>query len=72
MAKSRCYSSKWTQQFFDWDSIPLLMTIEESAQLLRVSQETVRNMVKENKIKGKLIGTAYRIEKSSIRELFEL
>ena len=43
-----------------------ILTIEEAAELLKLSTKTIYRMVRENKLKASKIGRVWRIKKSDI------
>lgn len=48
-----------------------LYTVEETAELLRVSTRTVRNYIKDGKLRASKLGKQYVIRESDINALLE-
>ena len=48
---------------------PELLTIDETAEFLRVSDKTVRRMLNDGRLKGVNIGRQWRIPKEALAEL---
>lgn len=49
-----------------------LLTAEEVAELLQVSPFTVKQLVKRKQLRGRIIGRAYRIQRSSVDEYMRM
>lgn len=49
----------------------LYYTIEETADLLKVHSNTVRNMIKDERLKAQQLGRIWRIERKEIDNLFK-
>ena len=47
-----------------------LLTCEEVAQLLRVSQETVRHLATNGELPGRKVGRAWRFPRAAVEEYF--
>lgn len=48
---------------------PLIgMTIDETAQALRVDEKTVRKLIKEQGLPARIVGRGYRIEEGALRK----
>jgi len=48
-----------------------LLTLREAAELLRLSTRTVREYVKREEIRGKIIGKRWRFRRADLDALFE-
>lgn len=62
---------KFTKTFTNWDSLPLLLDLEDACDLLRCSDVTVKKFVKQGKIKGNKLGNLWRFDRDSIRDYFQ-
>lgn len=65
----RCRKPVWTKTYTDWDQVPIFMTVQEVCILLRRSDESVRQMVKDGTLKGITEGHKFLITKQSIIDL---
>ena len=45
---------------------PPFMTVSQTAEILGISEQTVRGLIKEEKLVGKKAGNRYRIPKSCV------
>jgi excisionase family DNA binding protein len=48
-----------------------LLTLREAAEVLRLSERTVRKYVKEGEIRGKIIGKRWRFKRADLDAFFE-
>lgn len=69
MPKPRCRKPIWTKTYTDWDQVPLLMTVQEVCILIRRSDETVRQMIKDGTLKGITEGHRFLVTKQSVMDL---
>lgn len=69
MSTPRCRKPVWTRTFINWDQIPVLMTVQEACILLRMSDQTVRNWIKNGTLRGITVGASIRVEKQSVIDL---
>jgi excisionase family DNA binding protein len=51
------------QQYADWNQLPLLLTVEEAAGLLRVHRNTIKRLLREGKLAGTKVGRAWRVRR---------
>ena len=51
------------QSYSDWNQLPLLMTVEEAAAVLRVHPNTAKKLLREGKLVGTKVGRAWRIRR---------
>lgn len=49
-----------------------ILTVEETARLMRVTRTTVRNWIKEGKLRSFKCGISRRIRKTDIDEMFTI
>jgi excisionase family DNA binding protein len=54
------------QTFTDWDDIPLLLTTDEAAELLRVHVNTVKYLIRKGKLPASKVGRAWRIPRETV------
>jgi excisionase family DNA binding protein len=54
------------QTFTNWDDIPLVLTTDEAAGLLRVHVNTVKYLIRNGKLPATKIGRAWRIPREAI------
>ncbi len=47
----------------NWDDLPLVLTSDEVAEILRVSPQSVRAMCRDGRLQGTKIGKQWRIER---------
>jgi excisionase family DNA binding protein len=50
---------------------PELLTIDETAEFLRVSDKTVRRMLNDGRLKGVNIGRQWRIPREALEEIIQ-
>ncbi len=48
-----------------------VLTVQEVAEYLRVSEDCVREMIKKGQLKATMIGNAYRILRKDVAAIFE-
>jgi len=53
-----------TQQ--EWNELPLVLTTEEAAQLLRVTVKTIKTMCAEGRLPAAKVGRAWRINRDDV------
>jgi excisionase family DNA binding protein len=53
--------------YTDWESVPLLLTTEEVAELLRVHENTVRQLIASGKLPATKVGRAWRVKKADVQ-----
>jgi excisionase family DNA binding protein len=60
------------QHYSDWNQLPLLLTTEEVADLLRVHVNTIKIMVRAGKLPAVKVGRAWRIKRSDVLALLDV
>ena len=56
--------------YFSWEEVPALMTIEDAAVLLGLSEESVRRYCVTKDLPAVQIGIQWRIDKQKLMEKF--
>lgn len=56
-------------KYKSFDDLPFVLTVDQFAQLMRISKPTAYDMIHSNQVKAITIGRQYRIPKESIRDL---
>jgi len=51
------------EKYANWSELPLLLTVEEAASLLRVHRNTVKNLLRKGKLAGTKVGRSWRIQR---------
>lgn len=51
--------------------LPSILTVEEAAELLRVTDDKLRNLIKEGTIPGVRIGRTFRIYRNELRDALD-
>jgi excisionase family DNA binding protein len=54
------------QTFTNWDDIPLLLTTDEAAELLRLHVNTVKYLIRSGKLPASKVGRAWRIPREAV------
>lgn len=54
------------QTFTNWDDIPLVLTTDEAAGLLRVHINTIKYLIRNGKLPATKIGRAWRIPREAV------
>jgi excisionase family DNA binding protein len=54
------------QNYTNWDEIPLVLTTDEAAGLLRVHVNTVKYLIRNGKLPATKIGRAWRIPREAV------
>ena len=62
---------KRSKKFYGWDQLPVMMTTEEASCVLRVTEVTVRTMIREGRLPGVKIGKSWRIDREMLRRFAE-
>ena len=60
----------WTKEYYSWDELPLLLDIEMACIVLRISEDSVRQMCRNGDLPAIRIGKQWRIDKEKLREKF--
>lgn len=60
----------WTKEYHSWDELPLLLDIEMACIVLRISEDSVRQMCRNGDLPAIRIGKQWRIDKEKLREKF--
>jgi len=55
-------------KYIDWDSIPVFMTIDEAAALLRVDNYTLRKYLRTGVLSGVKLGEKWLVSKEYLRQ----
>lgn len=56
----------------NWDEFPLLLSVQETAEILRVNPATVYSMLKQDTAFPKvLVGKNYKISRDGLRRMIE-
>ena len=69
MSSPRCRKPVWTRTYVNWDQVPVLMTIQECCNLLRWSDQTVRNRIKDGSLRAITVSKSFLVEKQSVIDL---
>ncbi len=56
--------------YLSFDDVPLMLTVEELARLMRVSRNTAYKYVKDGSIKSVVVCKQIRIPKSALLQMF--
>lgn len=70
MKKTMAKPPIWTKAYYSWDELPLLLDIETASIVLRISQDSVRQMCKNGDLPAIHIGKQWRIDKEKLRNKF--
>lgn len=62
---------KRMRPYYGWDQMPVLLTVPEAANLLRISEQGLRTILREGKLPALKIGRAWRVERDAVRRLME-
>ena len=54
-------------QHYSWDEYPLMMTVAETAKLLRCTEKTVREMLRTGTLFGIRTGRTWRVPRDRLR-----
>lgn len=65
----RCRKPVWTRTFTDWNQVPLLLSVQETCQLLHWSDVTVRRRINDGTLKAIKEGNKFLVSKQSIIDL---
>ena len=65
----RCKKPMYTYAYTNWDQVPLFLSVSETCVLLKVSEQTVRNRLKDGTFRGIMMGKTFLVEKESIIDL---
>jgi excisionase family DNA binding protein len=57
--------------YTDWDSVPLLLTVRQTCQLLTVSRETFYRLIRSGELASRKIGRRRVVTKSALREFLD-
>ena len=60
-----------TDSFTNWDEVPLLLTTEETAAILRVHTNTVKYLIHSGQLAATKIGRAWRIPRESVKSIVD-
>ena len=52
--------------YMSYNAVPVLMTVEEMARLLRVSRNTAYSLIKDNKVAHITVGKQIRIPRENV------
>ncbi len=55
----------------DWDNLPLTLTVDEVARVLRVARNAVYELVRQHKVPHTHLGRAIRISRDALRQHLE-
>lgn len=55
-----------TDSYTDWNEVPLLLTVDEAAAILRVHANTVTYLIRNGQLPASKIGRAWRITRESV------
>ena len=62
---------KRSKKYYGWDQLPVMMTSEEASCVLRVTEVTVRTMIRDGRLPGVKIGKSWRIDRDQLRRFVE-
>jgi len=54
-----------------WDTVPLILSVYDAADLLGVHRNTIMTMLRDGRLEGIKVGRAWRIKKQAIRDLLD-
>ena len=60
-----------TKGYYEWDSLPILITTQEAACVLRVSEVCVRALLRSGKLRGVKAGKDWRVCRDALRDFAE-
>ena len=59
--------TKWT----DGDQVPLVLGVQEVADLLRVHPNTAKKMIRDGRLPGVKVGRAWRVKRETVKAMLE-
>ena len=62
---------KRSKKYYGWEQLPVMLTTEEVSCILRVTEVSVRTMIRDGRLPGVKIGKAWRIERDQLRRFVE-
>lgn len=66
MKRTRAPRPKWTKTYTSWDEVRLVLDSEEVAAILGYSLSTVKQMLRDGRIKGANSGNGWRVNKDEL------
>jgi excisionase family DNA binding protein len=51
----------------NWEDLPLTLTAEDAAEILRVNPKVVRQMCRDGELPANKVGRAWRIDREAVR-----
>ena len=63
-------AAHYTKTYVNWEQIPVILNVAQICILLQISDRTARNLLQNQKIKGKNIGGKWLVTKDSLLDYF--
>jgi excisionase family DNA binding protein len=60
-----------TDYYTSWDNMPLLLTTDETADILRVHVNTVKYLIRTGRLTATKVGRSWRIPRESVRAMVD-
>lgn len=63
---------KWNTEYYSWDEVPVLIDVKTACILLKMSEENVLGLCKNNTLPARKYGKQWRIDKEKLRQMFDV
>ncbi len=60
-----------TREFYNWDDVPLLISLSEACALLHLTEDTVRKLCNDGVLPSVKLNGSWRIDKEKLKKMFE-
>ena len=67
-----CKIPIWNERYTSWNELPVLLSIDETALLMRIGRDSVSKMCQEGTIPAMRFGKQWRIDKIKLQEMFNI
>ena len=71
MGKARCYAPQYTRTFVNWEDVPMVLSVKELCQVLKISDKTALKLLNDGVILGQHVGQEWRISRDAVRRYLE-
>lgn len=64
--------SKFKKVYYNWDSVPIILTVKDCAEILKCSTATVQSYIRQGRLKAAKHGNKFFILKESLKEFMDV
>ncbi len=62
---------RMSRRYYGWDQLPVMLNTQEVCCVLRVTEQTVRSMIRDGRLNAIKVGRGWRVERDALKRYVE-